>query len=100
MRRHQSAAQPVEIARQAVDAAKSAVQNVDVTDVRDTVAEVRDTVANEVTKDYEMVLDETRRRPLRALLIALGIGALVGAAADRMKKRRKAQEQPPQSAAG
>jgi hypothetical protein len=80
MRRHKSAAQPVEIARQAVEAAREAAQNIDL----DT---VRDTVATEVTKDVELVLDETRHRPLRALLIALGLGALIGAVVDRMRRK-------------
>jgi hypothetical protein len=110
MRRHKSAAKPVEIARQAVEAAREAAQNMDVNDVRDAVVaqaaraaeaaqnvdlnEVRDTVTSEVAKDYELVLDETRRRPLRSLLIALGLGAVVGAVLDRRRRRREKQSKP------
>ena len=114
MRRQQSAAQPVQIVRQAADAARSAAQNVDMAEVRDTittqavraaeaardaaanvdVAEVRDTITGEVTKDYELVLDETRRRPLRSLIIAIGVGALIGAVVDRMRRRRAARTKP------
>ena len=105
MRRHKSAAQPVEIARQAVEAAREAAQNIDVNEVREAVVaqaaraaeaaqnvdlnEVRDTVTAEVAKDYDLVLDETRRRPLRSLIIALGLGAVIGAVVDRMSRKRQ-----------
>jgi hypothetical protein len=121
MRRHKSAAQPVQIARQAVDSAREAASNVDLGEVRDTMADVtssmketlteqamraaegareaasnvdladvKETVTAEVAKDYDLVLDETRRQPLRSLLIALGAGTLIGMAAGRMRERRKA----------
>ncbi|HET7691056.1 MAG TPA: hypothetical protein VFK41_11775 [Nocardioidaceae bacterium] len=112
MRRHTSTAQPVQIVRQAADAARSAAQNVDVAEVRDTLAaqaaraaeaaqsaaqsvdlaSVRDNVMSEMATANEKVITETRRRPGRALLIALGIGTAVGVVLDRMSKRKKAEE--------
>ncbi len=85
MRRHHSTAQPVQIARQAADAARSAAQNIDLDDFRDT-------VTTEVTRDVDLVLDETRRRPLRSLLIALALGAVIGAAVDRMSRKRQPEQ--------
>ena len=109
MRRHTSKAQPVTIARQAAEAAKSAAQNVDVADLKDTLtaqaaraaeaaqnvdlSSVRDTVATEVAKDYDVVISETRKRPLRSLLIAIGLGAVIGAGMDRMKTRKARQQE-------
>lgn len=114
MRRHKSTAQPVEIVRQAADAARSAASNVDVAEVRDALtaqatraaeaaqtaaqtaaqnvdlAAVRDNVMTEVSNANDLVLKETRRRPGRSLLIALGIGTAVGVVLDRMSKRKKA----------
>lgn len=116
MRRHKSTAQPVQIVRQAADAARSAAQNVDVAEVRDTVAaqaaraaeaaqqaaqsaaenvdlaSVRDNVMAEVATANELMIKETRRRPGRSLLIALGIGTAVGVVLDRMSKSKKAAE--------
>ena len=109
----QSAAQPVQIVRQAAEAARSAAQSVDMAEVRDTiatqavraaeaardaaqnvdVAEVRDTITGEVAKDYELVIDETRRRPLRSLIIAIGVGALIGTITDRIRRRRAESRQ-------
>jgi hypothetical protein len=86
MRRHKSDSQPVQIARQAVDAARSAASNIDV-------ADVRDSVSTELSKDVDLVLDETRHRPMRALLIALGVGAVIGAAIDRASRRRTPEPQ-------
>jgi len=97
----------------AAEAARDAAQNIDIAEVRDTittqavraaeaardaaqnidVTEVRDTITGEVAKDYELVLDETRRRPLRSLIIAVGVGALIGAVVDRMRRRRQAKSE-------
>jgi len=113
MRRHTSTSQPVAIARQAAEAAKSAAQNVDVAELRDTLTTqatraaeaaqnvdlnaMRDTVASEVVNAHDVVLSETRKRPLRSLLIAIGLGAAIGALADRMTRRHEEEEKKPQS---
>jgi hypothetical protein len=102
----QSAAQPLEIARQAAGAATTAAttaastaastaaetarnvaQNIDVD-------EIRDTIGNEVSSDVELVIQETRERPGRSLLLALGLGFLLGMLFGRVSKRRKASQHP------
>jgi hypothetical protein len=108
MRRHQSASQPVELARQALGAALEAAQNIDVNDVRDSLTTqaaraaeaaqnvdlnaVRDTVASEVSKDVDLVIVGTRQRPIRSLIIAVGVGAAIGALVDRMSRKREAEK--------
>lgn len=112
MRRHKpsATAQPVELARQYVDAARNAAQNVDVAEVRSAVAAqaaraaeaaqsidlnaARDTLTEQVNKDVELVLDETRSRPMRSLLIALGLGTVIGVVLDRASRRKPPEPQP------
>lgn len=74
-------------AARATAAAREAAQNVDVD-------EIRDSIRSEVARDVDFVVDETRQRPVRSLLIALGAGVVVGAVLDRAAKRRKQKKAP------
>jgi ElaB/YqjD/DUF883 family membrane-anchored ribosome-binding protein len=72
----------VEQARSATESAVSAAQQVDLAEVRET-----------LTEDIEQALDETRaatrERPIAALLVALGLGFLVGALVARRRNKKR-----------
>jgi hypothetical protein len=48
-----------------------------------------------MSKANDRMLTETRRRPMRSLVIALGVGALAGAVLDRLSRRSKHEETAP-----